>query len=88
MSTDNLITRLDDLFAVLIYCSNQQQFGKSACFSMLERICINQERGSILSQLNQETPPHEVRIYQCPPNLESKIRFNIKKVIDNHLITQ
>jgi hypothetical protein len=87
MSTDKLITRLDDLFAVLIYCSDQQQVGKPACFSTLERICINQERGSLLSQFNQETPLHEVRTYQCPPKLESKIQFNIKKVIDNHLIT-
>jgi hypothetical protein len=88
MSTDQLLARYNDLFDVLIYCSEQQQFGKQASFSTFERICINQERGSILTQLNKETPPHEVRTYQCSPKLELKIRFNIKKVIDNHLKTQ
>jgi hypothetical protein len=88
MSTDQIISRHDDLFAVLIYCSDQQAFGKSAVFTAFERICINQERGSLLSQLNKETPESDVRFYQCPPKLESKIRFIIQKVIDNHLITQ
>jgi hypothetical protein len=88
MSTDQIINRHDDLFAVLIYCSEQQIFGKPASFTTLERICINQERGALLSQLNQETPQSEVRQYQCPPKLESKIRFITQKVIDNHLITQ
>jgi len=77
---DNIIFRLDELFAVLIYCSDQQQVGRPASFTELERICINQERGSILSQLNQETPPHEVRRYTCPAKLESKIQFALKKL--------
>jgi hypothetical protein len=87
MNTDKMINRHDDLFAVLIYCSDQQQVGKPACFTTLERICINQERGALLSQLNKETPQSDVRFYECPPKLESKIRFITQKVIDNHLIT-
>lgn len=82
------IARLEDLYDVLEYCSNQQEFGKPSCFTVLERICINQERGSLLSQLNQDNLESEIRYYKCTPNLESKITFIIQKVIDINLITQ
>jgi hypothetical protein len=84
----NIITRLDDLHSILLYCSDQQIFGKAACFTTLERICINQERGALLSQWNEENHHHEIRFYNCPPKLESKIRFILQKVIDINLITQ
>jgi hypothetical protein len=71
----------------LEYCSNQQAFGKPACFTVLERICINQERGSLLSQINQDNQEADKRHYKCPPKLESKIRFVTQKVIDINLIT-
>jgi hypothetical protein len=75
---------LADLHAVLQYCSDQQSYGRPACFTTLERICINQERGALLSQCNEENRHHEVRFYSCPPKLESKIRFILKKIIDNN----
>lgn len=81
------ITRLEVLYDVLLYCSNQQAFGKPACFTVLERICINQERGSLLSQLNQDNQESDKRNYKCQPKLESKIRFINQKVIDINLIT-
>lgn len=79
--------RLEDLYDVLVYCSNQQMVGRPACFTILERICINQERGSLLSQMNQENQGDAIRHYKCHPQLEGKIRFVIKKVIDINLIT-
>jgi hypothetical protein len=85
--TQTILTRLDNLYDVLEYCSNQQAFGKPACFTVLERICINQERGSLLSQINQDNQESDKRHYKCPPKLESKIRFIIQKVIDINLIT-
>lgn len=86
MNTNQIIQRLEDLHAVLLYCSDNQSVGKKASFSRGERICINQERGSLLSQLNAENFPNDVRSYKCPAFLESKIKFTLKKIIDNHLI--
>ena len=85
MNTNQIIQRLEDLHAVLLYCSDNQSVGKQASFSRGERICINQERGSLLSQLNAENFPDDVRNYKCPAFLESKIRFTLNKIIDNHL---
>lgn len=85
MNLEAIVNRHDDLFAVLIYCSEQQTFGRTAVFTPFERICINQERGSLLSQLNKENPESEVRHYKCPQKLETKIRFITQKIIDNHL---
>jgi hypothetical protein len=62
--------------------------GRPACFSVFERILINQERGSLLSQMNQDNQESDKRYYKCTPNLESKIKFAIKKIIDINLITQ
>ncbi|PWA10942.1 hypothetical protein [Flavobacterium laiguense] len=84
----NIVNRLEDLYNILQYCSDQQQVGRPACFSTLERILINQERGSLLSQLNQENQEPDKRHYKCPPKIESKIRFIIQKTIDINLITQ
>lgn len=76
------------LFDVLKYCSLQQSLGRTACFTTLERICINQERGALLSQVNSENTEQDKRYYQCPAPLESKIKFIIQKVIDINLITK
>jgi hypothetical protein len=84
---NEIINRLEDLSNILRYCSDQQQVGHSACFSTLERICINQERGALLSQLNQENKASAIRYYKCPPQLEIKIRFTLQKTIDINLIT-
>ena len=72
--------RNEILEQVLKYCSDNQQVGKPACFSPLERMCINQERGALLSQLNPETPESDIRYYECPPRIEAKIQFTIQKV--------
>ena len=87
MTSEKRNQRLEDLHSVLLYCSDQQKIGRAASFTTLERICINQERGALLSQISSETPKHEVRVYKCHPTLEAKIRFAIQKVIDTHLIT-
>lgn len=85
MNIYKTLQRLEDLSSVLEYCSDNQKVGKTATFSVGERICINQERGSLLSQMNAEDFPNDVRDYQCPVLLESKIKFTLKKIIDNHL---
>ena len=87
MNTNQLIQRLEDLRTVLQQCSKIDLLsdGKNRAFTTGERICINQERGSLLSQLNAENFPNDVRNYKCPAFLESKIKFTLKKIIDNHL---
>ena len=75
--------RLEDLHNVLLYCSDLQTSGKIYVFKTGERICINQERGALFSQLshnNNEVFSHEVRDYKCPPALEAKIKFTIEKI--------
>ncbi|AOW08717.1 hypothetical protein EM308_03945 [Flavobacterium gilvum] len=84
---NQIYQRLADLHNVLVYCSDQQLVGKTPCFTTAERILINQERGSWLSQLSEDHTT-EKRYYQCHDKLESKIKFILKKVIDNHLITK
>ncbi|MWB96742.1 hypothetical protein GON26_20460 [Flavobacterium sp. GA093] len=84
MTTENIITRLEDLCSVLAYCSHRKSKDQLPAFSLSERILINQERGSLLSQLNYETPPALVRNYTCPPELNAKIRFNIQKIADTN----
>lgn len=82
--------RLEVLYDVLEYCSevDRRSNGKLYMFSTFERICINQERGSIMSQMNQETAPDDIRHYQCPPKLESKIQIVNQKIINNNLNNQ
>lgn len=84
---ETLNNRLENLYDVLVYDSDQQTFGKPACFTTFERICINQERGSLLSQINPDNKEPDKRHYKCLPRLESKIRFILQKVIDINLIT-
>lgn len=79
MENNALHARHDALFSVLIYCSWQTEIGKAPFFTTAERICINQERGALLSQLNPETPPGQIRHYQCPSKLEAKILFHLRK---------
>lgn len=83
MSYHRIIQRLEDLHNVLSYCSDIQSKGKIYAFKTCERICINQERGALLSQLshlNNETFKHEVRDYQIPPHIEAKVKFTIEKI--------
>lgn len=83
MTSEKRNQRLEDLHSVLLYCSDQQKVGRAASFTTLERICINQERGALLSQLshaNNETFSHEVREYKIPVAIEAKIKFTIEKI--------
>ena len=83
MSNQPIYERLEDLHNVLAYCSELQKQGRIYVFKVGERICINQERGALLSKLshmNHETFTHEVREYKMPVGIEVKIRFTIEKI--------
>lgn len=83
MSNQDIYERLEDLHNVLVYCSDVQKEGKIHVFKVGERICINQERGALFSQLshaNNEIFSHEVRSYKTPPAIEAKIKFTIDKI--------
>lgn len=80
MTAEEINQRLEDLHNVLAYCSELQSFGRIYVFKTLERVCINQERGSLLSQINTDNFPHEVRNYTIPPALEAKVRFTLEKI--------
>ncbi|MFV8370836.1 hypothetical protein [Flavobacterium sp. LB2P74] len=83
MSNEDIYQRLEDLHNVLVYCSDLQKQGRIHVFKVGERICINQERGALLSQLshaNNETFSHEVREYKIPVAIEAKIKFTIEKI--------
>jgi len=83
MSYEKINQRLEDLHNVLSYCSDVQNRGKIYVFKVAERICINQERGALFSQLsalNGEIFKHEVRTYKIPPHIEAKVKFTIEKI--------
>ena len=83
MRYNDIFQRLEDLQNVLAYCSDLQKEGRIHVFKVGERICINQERGALFSQLsheNKENFLHEVRAYQCAPALEAKIKFTVEKI--------
>lgn len=83
MSNEDRYQRLEDLHNVLVYCSDLQKQGRIHVFKVGERICINQERGALLSQLshaNNETFSHEVREYNTPVAIEAKIKCTIEKI--------
>lgn len=83
MTYEEICQRLEELQNVLVYCSELQLHGRMHVFKTGERICINQERGALLSQLshwNNETFPHEVREYKIPVGIEAKIKFTIEKI--------
>lgn len=77
--------RLEDLHTVLVYCSELQAHGKIYVFKTGERICINQERGSIRTQdayEKNEIPLDQVRTYKIPPQIEAKVKFTLQKIYD------
>ena len=83
MSNQPIYERLEDLHNVLAYCSELQKQGRIYVFKVGERICINQERGALLSQLshsNNETFLHEVLEYTVPVGIEAKIKCTIEKI--------
>jgi len=81
MTNSKKYQRLEHLQNALEYCSELQQQGQPPAFSTGERICINQERGALFTQLandSRELLLDEVRFYQCDPALQSKIEALIK----------
>lgn len=75
MSPKKIYQRLEDLHNVLVYCSELQKEGRMYVFKTGERICINQERAALLSQLS-----HEVREYKIPASIEAKVKFTTDKI--------
>lgn len=87
MPVETITIRLENLFNVLFYCSDLQREGKKMMFKANERICINQERDSLFTQLahnNGEIKSEEVRTYKVPPEIEIKVRFALQKIIDSN----
>lgn len=87
MSPKKIYQRLEDLHKVLVYCSDRQKEGKIHVFKVGERICINQERGALFSQIahaNNESYSHEVREYKIPAGIEAKVKFTIEKIKNNN----
>lgn len=82
MTAIEITNRLEILYNVLLYCSE-----KHATFSKFQRICINQERGALLSRFSfllDEISENEVRNYKCPPKIEAKIQFTLQKIKDTN----
>ena len=85
MKESQLPQRLNNLHTALEQCS-QIDFlsdGKNKVFTTGERIAINQERGSIFSQIaheNGETTALEVRNYKVNAHIENKINFTLSKI--------
>lgn len=82
-SNQDIYQRLEDLHNVLVYCSDVQTQGRIHVFKVGERICINQERAALLSQLsheNNEVFSHEVREYKIPASIEAKVKFTTDKI--------
>jgi len=84
MNEETINNRLEDLYNVLMYCSDRQRSHFFPVFKLVERIMINQERGALFSQLNKENPSDKIRFYECPPELEIKIRFSLQKIKDTN----
>lgn len=85
MTIEETNQRLEDLHDVLAYCSDQQSEGKIYVFKTGERISINQERGSLLSQLNYNFP-NDVRSFKIPPAIEVKVKITLEKIQANSWI--
>lgn len=73
MHLEQINQRLEDLYAVQQYCSEERK-----TFTIGERICISQEKGALFDRLNylfNGKPIDQVRTYQVPDELEDKIRL-------------
>lgn len=80
------VTRLQQLYAVLRY----DTLKKLNCFTDVERICINQERGFIMavnSALENDEPSYLEGYGDQPKHIKSKISFISNKIEIDPLIT-
>jgi hypothetical protein len=85
MKESQLLIRLNNLHTALEQCSQMDLLsdGKNKVFTTGERIAINQERGSIFSQIaheNLEITALEVKNYKVPAHIENKIKFTLNKI--------
>jgi hypothetical protein len=73
---ESVHNRLQDLLTVLQYDSELTDDGKTEVLTKVDRIFINQQRGDLLvfkRYLFSDAKQHEVRFYQMPEPLESKV---------------
>lgn len=72
---ENQIAQLQERFYLLTAVLNYH-YSYNPMFYIGERICINQERGALLDQINQlrkEFEGRTVRDYKIPETIEQKI---------------
>lgn len=74
MSSDNIIDRIHKLDCVLAYEATLEK----KHFTPGERICINQERGSLYEQINENNS--NPRRYKVSASIENRIQFILNKI--------
>lgn len=76
MNREEINYRLILLYDALQEDSRLKEVGKAGIFTTLERICINQERGYLYSELSYlvELEPPPLRPYKIPEHIQLKIR--------------
>ena len=76
MNREEINYRLQILYDALQDDSQLKEVGKRGIFTTGERICINQERGYLYSELSYlvEVEPPPLRPYKIPEHIQLKIR--------------
>lgn len=76
MNRDEINYRLQILHDALQDDSRLKEVGKVGIFTTFERICVNQERGYLYSELSYlvEVEPPPLRPYKIPEHIQLKIR--------------
>lgn len=84
MTKTETLQRLELLYLVLQFCTNEQEKGRRSIFTVGERIEINQERGSrfeFLSFLHGDIPESDARTRVVPDGIEQKIGLCLSLII-------
>lgn len=76
MSKETILERIHELESVITYDTLQREDEKH--FKAGERICINQERGSLYEQLNETNL--NPRQYKVSDFIENRIQFVLNKI--------
>ena len=86
MTKSEITDRLEDLFIALFQSSQSDHVPNSrdCLFTVGERICINQERGALHTQL-AELPPAEVREYQVSVHINNKVLKAVESFNNNQI---
>lgn len=74
---DEILKRLNVLHLALLHDSEFKSARQGYIFTSGERICINQERGALYSQLSQD-PEAGIRYYDVSDDIELKINYTKK----------